>query len=101
MGGRESTTGLIDIQGGHYDGSCDNTASLFRIGREWDLLSVYAEAHYLFEQSSWVMRGTFLNNIAVNLSSLDPSSYKFSLKHMVRETAELTLLSELELIYFY
>ena len=47
------------------------------------------------------MRGLFLNNIAITISELDSECYKFSMKHLVKECAEMTLLSEFELIYLY
>ena len=47
------------------------------------------------------MRGLFVNNIVLALSELDSECYKFSMKHLVKECAEMTLLSEFELIYVY
>jgi hypothetical protein len=63
-------------------------------------LTTYAKANSEFESYVWHSRGRLLLNITEMVTDLNEHAYKFKLIHLVKTTMDITLMSDIELLYF-
>jgi hypothetical protein len=64
------------------------------------LLHAYAKASFEFESHVWHSRGRLLLNITEMITDINEHAYKFKLIHLVKTTMDITLMNDIELLYF-